>query len=55
MDEDRMEEHCIPCRHLKVDSRVTGIIVLHTMVHLINTTLQQREREREREGRERGD
>ena len=44
-----MKEHCIPCRHLKVDSRVTGVIVLHTVVHLINTTLQQRKRERERE------
>jgi hypothetical protein len=52
MDEYRVEEHGISCRHLKVDSRVTGVIILHTVVHLIHTTLEretERERERERE------
>lgn len=41
MDEDWVKEHGVTRGHLKVDSRVAGVIVLHTMIAFVHTTLQR--------------
>lgn len=45
MNEQWVEEHCVSLLHLQVNTRMAGVVVTHTMVHLIDSSLQTDTRE----------
>ena len=40
MDQEGMEEHSVPCLHVQMNTRLTRVIVLDAMVHLVYASLQ---------------